>query len=248
MKIACSSAGFSRAIAEGSLTQLEWLDVCANELEVDGLVFDRAQFPRTDDEYLAQLKKLAVDLGLTIAAVSSDTPFAGEDAADFDIALRLGAPLVVRRAPPTSDDPSAWGAFTDAARTIASAAKTANVTLAVRNAKGTLCASAADVKRLAKDVDSAWLRCALEPAAFGTPDEGDVLLAKTVIAFHPIERQEAFATPADDAAPALVRALARYRGFVVLERDENDPSRTSYHEALERFTALRGAALTIRSL
>jgi sugar phosphate isomerase/epimerase len=248
MKIACSSAGFSRAIAEGSLTQLEWLDLCANELEVDGVVFDGAQFPRTDDQYLAQLKKLTVDLGLTVAAVSSDAAFAGECGVEFDLAVRLGAPLVVRRAPPTSEDPAAWGRFTDEARTLASAAKAANVTLAVRNARGTLCESAADVRRLAKDVDSAWLRFALEPAAFGTPDEGDVLLAKSVIAFHAIERQETFATPDDDAAPALVRALARYRGFVVLERDENDPSRTAYHEALERFAALRGAALTVRSL
>jgi sugar phosphate isomerase/epimerase len=248
MKIACSSAGFSRAIAEGSLTQLEWLDLCANELEVDGVVFDRAQFPRTDDEYLAQLKKLAVDLGLTVAALSSSAAFAGGDGTDFALAMRLGAPLVVRRAPATSEDPAAWGQFTDEARTLASAAKATNVTLAVRNAKGTLCESSADVRRLAKDVDSAWLRFALEPAAFGTPDESDVLLAKSVIAFHALERQETFAAENDDAAPALVRALARYRAFIVLERDESDPSRTAYHEALERFTALRSSALTVRSL
>jgi sugar phosphate isomerase/epimerase len=246
MKIACSSAGFSRSIADGSLTQLEWLDMCANELEVDGVVFDVAQFARTDDDYLAQLKKFAVDLGLTVAAVSSAGAFAG-DVGTFELAVRLGAPLVVHRAPLASDDAAAWGRFTDEARTLASTAKATNVTLAVRNVKGTICESAADARRLAKDVDSAWLRFALEPAAFGAADEGDVLLARSVIAFHAIERHATFATAGDDAAGTLVRALARYRGFVVLERDENDPSRSAYHEALERFATLRGAALTARS-
>ena len=67
MKIACSTASFERALAEKSLTQLEWLDLCANELEVEGVVFDARHFLRTDDEYLAQLKKLCVDVGLTVA-------------------------------------------------------------------------------------------------------------------------------------------------------------------------------------
>ena len=67
MKIAVSSAAFAAAFTAGTTTQLEWLDACANELEVDGVVFALADFPRTDAEYLAQLKKSATDLGLTVA-------------------------------------------------------------------------------------------------------------------------------------------------------------------------------------
>ncbi len=55
MKIACSSGAFAGPLAAGSLSQLEWLDACANELEVDGVVFAADHFPRTDAEYLAQL-------------------------------------------------------------------------------------------------------------------------------------------------------------------------------------------------
>jgi hypothetical protein len=40
MKIACSSASFAHEIRRGELTLLEWLDIVANELELDGVVFD----------------------------------------------------------------------------------------------------------------------------------------------------------------------------------------------------------------
>jgi hypothetical protein len=215
-------------------------------LEVDGVVFDLAQFPRTDADYVAQLKKLAVDLGLTVAALGASDAFASEGSRALELAVGLGAPIVTAPGPEATSDPAAWGAFADRARSLSSAAKAANVTLALRNAPGTLCESASDLRRLAKDVDSAWLRFAPEPATFGTPDEGDALLSKSVIAYHAIEQQATFATPADEAAPALIRALARFRGFVVLERDGNDASREGYHRALDRFAALRSNALTMR--
>ncbi|MBD5634860.1 MAG: hypothetical protein IAI49_10310, partial [Candidatus Eremiobacteraeota bacterium] len=71
MKIACSSASFAQEIRRGDLTQLDWLDLCANELELDGVVFDADHFPRTDADYLAQMKKAAADLGLTVAALAA---------------------------------------------------------------------------------------------------------------------------------------------------------------------------------
>jgi hypothetical protein len=247
MKIACSSVSFARALAEGKLTQLEWLDLCANELEVDGAVFDTAQFPRQDDEYLSQLKKQAADLGLTVAAVSSETALSGSGIACLEIASRMGAPLVAGKAPPASDDPAAWGHFCEALRVLAGAAKAANITLGVRNAPGTLCASVADLRRLAKDVDSAWLRFAPEPASFGATDDAGELLAKSVIAFATIEQLETFALAGDRAAAGLVSALARFRAFIVLDSTDLAAPRDAYHRALERFAALRSTALETNS-
>ena len=57
MKIAASSASFATDLAEGALTHLEWLDLCAAELELDGVLLDLAHFPRLDDDYLAQARK-----------------------------------------------------------------------------------------------------------------------------------------------------------------------------------------------
>ena len=70
MKLACASGLLHRAIEHGELTQLEFLDLCARELACDGVVLDVRHFPRTDDDYLAQVKKMAADRGLTIAALA----------------------------------------------------------------------------------------------------------------------------------------------------------------------------------
>src|SRR5579863_9211938 len=70
MKLACASSSFHRDIERGELTQLEFLDLCARELACDGVVLDVRHFPRTDDDYLAQIKKMATDRGLSIAALA----------------------------------------------------------------------------------------------------------------------------------------------------------------------------------
>ncbi len=240
MKIACSSSTFAGAIARGERTQLEWLDACANELEVDGVVFAREHFPRTDAEYLAQLKKTAADLGLTIAAVADDGVW--HDAASFDIASSLGAPLIVARPARATDDARAWPDFVEAATEATRRAKSANITIALRNAPATLCESTADLRRLAKDVDAAWLRYALDPTSLPPTDDPIPLLAKTVIAIHPITAPDTFATPTDLEAPGLIARLARLRCFITLETQLRT-SVATYNEALLRFQCLRHETL-----
>ncbi len=231
MKIAVTSASFAFAFERGALTQLEWLDVCANELEVDGIVLDVADFPRTDDEYLAQIKKSATDLGLTVAAVSRahDLP----DEATFATALALGAPVAIGTAPLASDDPSAWNVFVDAAKTCARAAKKANVVVALASVPGTLCAEGAALRRIAYDVDGSWLRFAFDPLAF-TDDDARGLLPESVIARAKLTGEN---------AAAIVTKLARFRGFVVLESDSGEPRSAGYHAALARFCAERARFL-----
>jgi hypothetical protein len=250
MKIACSSASFARALEEGRLTQLEWLDVCANELEVDGVVFERRHFPRTDADYVAQLRKTCADLGLTVAGLSDSSIFEsgatdGRDVAtSLDVANALGAPLVLAHASPASADPDAWGRFAEAAKAAARLAKGANVTLALRNRPGTLCESAADLKHVAKDVDSAWLRFAPEFDAPGIAGELTALLPKAVIAVYAIGDLATFATEHDDDALKAIDALQRFRGFILLERRVEAAAPEAYHAALERFAALRARKLT----
>ncbi|HXW77607.1 MAG TPA: hypothetical protein VEJ20_09365, partial [Candidatus Eremiobacteraceae bacterium] len=71
MKVSCCSRSYAPLLRHGSLTQLEWIDRCA-ALRFDGVEFAASHFPRTDDDYLAQLKKLCVDRGLTAASVALD--------------------------------------------------------------------------------------------------------------------------------------------------------------------------------
>jgi sugar phosphate isomerase/epimerase len=231
MKLACSSADLAASLEAGTLTQLEWLDWCAAELAVDGVVFDMRHFPRSDADYLAQLKKLCADLGLTVAAVADDA-LLGDDrapalSAAIATALELGAPLAIVRAPLSSDDPAAWNRCVAAAKLAVRAAKRSNVTLALRNAPGTLCATVADCKRLAKDVDSAWLRFAPDVASLDATEPPAPLLRRAAIAVHALGPRDGY--------PAIVRAIAELRAFLVIEPAAGDPQ-----------TALRSAVPALR--
>jgi hypothetical protein len=205
MKIASSSAAFARAFVAREITQLEWLDIAANELEVDAVVFAGEHFARTDSEHCAQLKKVATDLGLSVAA---------------------------------------WSTFVDRLKARAKEAKRANVTLALRNVPSTIIASIDDAKRVAKDVDSAWLRFEIDISGAGTHGNVASALDEAVIAAYGIATIARFATDADADAPALIRELKRFRGCVVLEVGDVR-ERSAYHDALARFAVLRASALAV---
>ena len=171
MKVAISSASFDAQLRGGDLTQLEWLELCGSELDVNGVVFDAAHFPRTDDQYLAQLAKLATDHGLCAAAVRTPAHIGSDDesidatlARWLDVAFGVRAPLLIVT---TADAESPILPWQRALRTLKLAAREAkqrNVTIAIANQPGSLCTQASDFKRFAKDVDSAWIRYALVPA------------------------------------------------------------------------------------
>ncbi len=213
MKIASSSACFERSLSSGNLTQLEWLDLCAHDLKVDGVVLDARHFPRIDDEYLAQIKKFCTDLGLCIAAVATDEPLA----IDPDIrwlarARDLGAPLLIVRAPQAGDTFTAWNELSAAGQTAAAEAKLVNVTIALRNAPGTLCADIAAMKRLAKDIDSAWIRFAPDIAKLAPMEELTAILPRALIAAHDVESNDG------NALGDLPHRLEGFRGFLALDR------------------------------
>src|SRR5690348_6613898 len=138
MKLCCSSRAFARALQSGSLTQLEWVDRCA-ELALDGVDFAASHFPRTDSDYLAQLKKLCADRGLTAACAAVDVPF-GDGDVDRQAAVleewighcvALGAPLLRFRTGGASGTPAiAWRELVRGLKRSAAAAKERNVTLA----------------------------------------------------------------------------------------------------------------------
>src|ERR1700722_20880047 len=97
MKLACASSALGREVESVELTQLEFLDLCARELGCDGVVLDVRHFPRSDDDYLAQIKKMAPDWGLSIAALSDPSLFCSEPEHVTKVlsdAACLGAPVV----------------------------------------------------------------------------------------------------------------------------------------------------------
>jgi hypothetical protein len=216
MKVAVTSSSFAALLRRGELTHLEWLEQCASRLDVDGVVFALADFPRTDKEYAAQLKKVATDLGIVPVALEvpglldPDRCAAG-GAEAVSLAVAIGAGLIrVTAGPPGELPPETFARTVASTKVLASAAKAANVTLTVAPASGTLFADLADVQKFSKYVDSAWLRYDL-PA--GSPERTQLGARDRVL----VERF------GFDEDPQLL-AQAPRRGWLVLEGNGgNDP-------------------------
>jgi len=228
MKLACASGSFHRDIERGELTQLEFLDLCARELACDGVVLDVRHFPRIDDDYLAQVKKMATDRGLTVAALS-DAGFFAAGADRMNEVLRqavlLGAPLVAaplqRELDCSWSDQLAWvGAAT-------SLAKALNITLAVRNAAQTFAASTHDYKRVAEEADAAWSRFGPEPQTLDVASDPRTLQPNTVLLWSDL------ATETEGSIVGTIAAFAGFRGHVALDEGAGTAGRAQMAAALK---------------
>jgi hypothetical protein len=240
MKLACASSALHLRIECGELTQLEFVDLCARELACDGVVLDVRHFPRTDDDYLAQIKKIAVDRGLSIAALWDSALFGAPEQWMLEVfrqAAAVGAPLVA--GPLARHIDCLWRDQLARLNVATSLAKAVNVTLALRNAAQTFGDSALDCKRVAKEADSAWLRFGPEPQELDAASDPQALQPNTVLLWSAVSRQtdrsirdtiEAFSgfcghlvvdEPSGDASiPGLQKALRSWR--VALSRDQLD--------------------------
>jgi len=217
-----------RAFETGEITQLEFLDVAAREMGCDGVVLDDRHFPRADVDYLAQLKKMAADLGLCIAALASDAFFgaaADEMRAALDRALALGAPLLTGRL--GTETAASWSEQLGKLGVASSLAKAANVTLALRNAPDTFAATSHDCKRVTKETDSAWLRYGLEPRALDAASDPHTLAPKTVLLWWDAQY-----------APQFTDWEA-FRGFCALDRRDGTATPTEMRDAIFRWKIAR---------
>jgi Xylose isomerase-like TIM barrel len=233
MKLACSSTAFDEQLRGERLTQLEWIDLCAHELSADGVAFDVRHFPRIDTDYLAQVKKMAVDLGLTVAALRHDGFFDADEPhmeQAVEMALALGAPLLCAPLPP--ETAAGWSEVQTRLGKATSIAKRLNVTLAVRNAPHTYAATTHDMKRVSKEADSAWLRYGPDLCAFDAASDPPEILGKCVLAWYDARRCSA------EDVRAAARMLQGFRGFVVLDDSQGAGTIESMNAALRAWDAI----------
>ena len=212
MKIAVTSASFASSFRSGEMTHLEWLELCASRLDADGVVLALADFPRTDPEYAAQVKKVATDLGIVPVALDVPglldpaQPDAGRAAA-VALASAAGAALLrVTAGPPGELPPETFARMVASTKAFTSLAKAANVTVAVAPEPDTLLGDLAAVQNFTKYVDSAWLRYDL-PLAH--PERGSLSGRDRVL----VERVGLDQQPNE---------LPASRGWLVLEGDGGD--------------------------
>lgn len=238
MKLACSSTAFGHLLSSGDLTQIEWLDLCARELASDGVVLDVRHFPRTDNDYLAQVKKMAADLGLTIAAVRNDDFFAAARPAmhaDLELASSLGAPLLACQLP--SELNMSWSELLSRAAEGTSLAKQYNITLAVRNVPDTLAATSQHLKRLSKEADSAWLRFAPELRTFDAGSEPAAVISKAVLVWY-VHADSDVQSDEDAHMDRLFSLLKDFRGFLAVD----------YREGAGNANTMRAALVKLRTM
>jgi sugar phosphate isomerase/epimerase len=230
MRLALSTTAFRRALSGAHLTQLELLDVCAAELRVDGVVLDVAHFPRRDTEYLAQVKKFCADLALTIVAVRDDDLTAHPSDA-LILASHLGAPYVLTRMPEAGNDPVLrWNEAMAILARATPEAKRLNVTLAVRNASGSLLSDAFDLGRLRKEADTAWVCFAVDPLALGAPPD-EKARKHLVLAYT------------DSAADGpMLERLAPFNGFLCLDYNGSGLEREAVARLLSGWRSLLAEA------
>jgi hypothetical protein len=229
MKIACAGGALAQEIERGGLTQLEFVDLCARECVCDGIVFDVRQFPRTDDDYLAQLKKMAVDWGLSIAAISDAAFFRAPPEAMLEtlrLSVVLGSPLVA--APLAGETESPWSEQLERLGVATALAKQLNVTLALRNAPGTFAATTHDCKRVTKEADSAWLRFGPEPSSFDAASNAASLAGDSVLLWGRV-------TESDEAIDETIAAFADFRGFLTLDDPIGEASAAGVAAAVARW-------------
>jgi len=238
MKLACASTAFDRAFQNGDLTQLEWLDLCGRDLAADGVVCDVRHFPRRDSDYLAQVKKLAADLGLTLAALSwRDFFSADEDAmrSTLLVAQEIGAPLL--SAPMQSEMQTSWPEAMERVGTATRLAKAINVTLAARNAPNTFLAGAHELRRLSKEADSAWLRYAVDVDALDAASNPRDTLERTVLLWHVHDAAEGESDELAKTRRTLDLADA-FHGFLALEIAEGGADATAMANALRKWRTM----------
>jgi sugar phosphate isomerase/epimerase len=103
VKLGCSSWSYHGAFRAGRIDLREWVRICAEELDLDGIELVDIHFPTTDAVYLRDLKKLCTDLQLTVAGIAVTNDFGPSDKRALetqrvkhwcDVAAYLGAPVV----------------------------------------------------------------------------------------------------------------------------------------------------------
>ncbi|MEX2160143.1 MAG: sugar phosphate isomerase/epimerase family protein [Dehalococcoidia bacterium] len=244
MKLGCSSWSYHKAIAAERIDQREWLHICAEELDLDGVELLDIHFPALDKDYLREIKKTCTDAGLTIScvSVSNDFGLADADARDREVAKVkqwvnitsfFGAPVLrvfagwyhgVKKGDAAAND--LWPDVIERLAISAEYAAEQGVVLGIENHNGGgIVATADEVERCLRDVKSPWLRLNLDTGDYGDTESVRRTLPHAVhIHAKMYELDGEGADRQDWPAIAGILRDGGYRGFLSIEYEgEEDP-------------------------
>ena len=230
------------------MDQLQWLRLCAEELELDGVELLDHHFPDTGRPYLRDLRRRAAELHLTVSCVSVSNDF-GRTSAEarrpevekvrrwLGVARFLGAPVLRVFAgwlPPGERDAgrgeALWPKMVACLRESATAAAECGVVLALENHDGGgFVSRPEEIERCLREVGSPWLRLCLDTGDLG--ELGAIRrTARHAVHVH-AKLYDLDGEGADHSLdwPAVVAALreAGYRGFLSIEYVGDEPPETA---------------------
>lgn len=242
MKLGCSSWSYHRPIAEGRLSQLDWLRLCAQELALDGVELLDLHFPSPDSSYLREVKRLCTELHLTIscASVSNDFGLPQEEQRHqelikvkrwADIACFLGAPVLrVFAGWPRGEKQALWPQMIECLRQAAEYGGERGVVLGLENHdRGGFVGTAQEVERCLSEVGSPWLRLNLDTGDYGDLESIRRTIDKAVHVHAKLYELDAEGAEQRLDWPSIMDILrgAGYRGFLSIEYEGVEAAETA---------------------
>ncbi|MFC1474617.1 sugar phosphate isomerase/epimerase family protein [bacterium] len=233
MKLGCCSWSYHRNFESGDMDLFDWMTVCARDLKVGGIEITDGHMKSVNTDYVRQVRRVAVDLHLTISGytVSNDFGKATKEERDGElekleaeliVAAALGAPVLrVFAGWPATDKEQQWAEMVRYMKISTVLAEREGVVLAVENHNhGGFLQTFKDVERLLRDVDSEWLRLNLDTGNYidgWTSIEKSMLYNVHTHAKMMNIDEDGFDTTCDYPRFAELLRETNYRGFICVE-------------------------------
>lgn len=223
---------------KGEMSLIDLADLCA-KLGLGAVEPTSYYFFSTDDDFVYNLKRHIMLLGLEVSGMPINNNFALPDGPDFDkqfdhvrkwidVAAKLGAPnmRVFAGRPGSMERDAAISQVIKGLRKCSDYAATKGVFLALEN-HGYLTETADDVIRIIEGVDHPWFAGNLDTGNFkGKPYENIRKLAPYCVVAQvksEVSPEPGKKAPADYARIVGILREINYRGYVALEYEGADP-------------------------
>ncbi len=224
---------YRRCFESGELDLLQWMALCAKDLKVGGISIADQHLFSLDEDYLQTVKRIAVDLHLTISAISLDTDFGldSDEARNGEmekielvcgVAAVLGAPVVCMSAgTPAYNRHEQWDEMIRCMQVACMMGERYGVVLGMVNGgRGAFVESYGDVDRIVHEVGSEWLRLNLRTDAF--TDDMKSIEKSTLYTVHTHAVMTGAETEPgggyfDFGRYAKIIKELNYRGFIAVE-------------------------------
>ena len=242
MRVGCAAYSYREALTSGTLTLEEFVDRCAG-LGLDGVELTSYYFPRTDREYLNQLKRHCFRRGQHILATAVGSTLTLEDEGKrreqlgmirdwIEHSVILGSPCLrvfAGPVPPGDSEEQAFRRALEALQECVEAGARAGVSIALEN-HGGVTATARQVQRFLEAINSPWFGVNLDLGNFADDPyrEFEELAPRTITTHAKLTSR--FGQEQREIDYVRVRGIlekAGYSGYVSIEYEEEEDPNTA---------------------